>query len=53
MNSFIKLNNFQLKIQARASESDRRKLELARQEVFHHMTLMKNEKEDLEREVCA
>lgn len=41
----------QLKEQARESESDRRKLERARQEVFHHMTRMKCEKENLEREV--
>lgn len=40
-----------MKEQARESESDRRKLERARQEVFHHMTIIKNEKENLEREV--
>lgn len=44
---------FQLKEQARESESDRRKLEKARQEVFHHMTKIKNEKENLEREVLS
>ncbi|XP_044270769.1 uncharacterized protein LOC123015220 [Tribolium madens] len=36
--------------QARESEHTRRKLERARQEVFHHMTRMKYEKESLERE---
>lgn len=37
--------------QAKESEYTRRKLERARQEVFHHMTKIKNEKETLEREV--
>lgn len=41
----------QLTEQARESEFTRRKLERARQEVFHHMTRMKHEKESLEREV--
>lgn len=41
----------QLKEQARESESTRRKLESARQEVFQHMTKMRTEKESLEREV--
>jgi uncharacterized protein YukE len=36
--------------QARESEHTRRKLERARQEVFHHMTRIKSEKESLERE---
>ncbi|XP_030762818.1 FK506-binding protein 15-like [Sitophilus oryzae] len=36
--------------QARESECNRRKLERARQEVVHHLTRMKNEKESLERE---
>ncbi|KAI4471809.1 hypothetical protein MML48_1g12426 [Holotrichia oblita] len=39
-----------LKEQAKESESTRRKLERARQEVFHHMTKIRNEKENLERE---
>lgn len=39
-----------LKEQARESESNRRKLERARQEVFRHMTKIKNEKDILERE---
>lgn len=37
--------------QAKESEYTRRKLERARQEVVHHMTKIKNEKDDLEREV--
>lgn len=41
----------QLKEQAKESESTRRKLERARQEVFQHMTKIRNEKENLEREV--
>lgn len=39
-----------LKDQAKESESNRRKLERARQEVFRHMTKIKSEKESLERE---
>ncbi|KAJ8957078.1 hypothetical protein NQ318_007291 [Aromia moschata] len=39
-----------LQEQARESEYNRRKLERARQEVFHNMTKIKNEKESLERE---
>ncbi|KAL1517361.1 hypothetical protein ABEB36_001132 [Hypothenemus hampei] len=39
-----------LQEQARESECNRRKLEWARQEVVHHLTKIKNEKESLERE---
>lgn len=42
---------FQLQEQAKESEYTRRKLEKARQEVVHHMTRIKNEKDSLEREV--
>lgn len=42
---------FQLQEQAKESEYTRRKLERARQEVVHHMTKIKNEKESLEKEV--
>jgi hypothetical protein len=43
--------SLQMTEQARESEHTRRKLERARQEVFHHMTRIKSEKESLEREV--
>ncbi|CAH0546518.1 unnamed protein product [Brassicogethes aeneus] len=39
-----------LQEQSKESECNRRKLERARQEVVHHMTKIKNEKDDLERE---
>ncbi|XP_076272885.1 uncharacterized protein LOC143204240 isoform X2 [Rhynchophorus ferrugineus] len=39
-----------LQEQAKESEYNRRKLERARQEVVHHLTKIKNEKESLERE---
>lgn len=39
-----------LQEEARQSEYNRRKLERARQEVVHHLTKIKNEKESLERE---
>lgn len=41
----------QLQEQAKESEYNRRKLERARQEVVHHLTRIKTEKEYLEREV--
>lgn len=43
----------QIQEQAKESEYNRRKLERARQEVVHHLTKIKNEKETLEREVST
>ncbi|CAG9818909.1 unnamed protein product [Phaedon cochleariae] len=42
-----------LQEQAKESEYNRRKLERARQEVVHHMTKIKNEKDYLEKEVST